>query len=165
MVTIENDFIKKLEAFLDTEFSPVCKRKIETLLKEYKSNVPSVFIKPQKELKVSDVIVGRSNIVNSSEFIDNVIKEGCNFFGIEEKALLSKNRKQGLVSKRHMIATYLVDIKKCKLIDVGRRFKRDHTTIINSNEVVSDLCETNPLFRENYYNLINHLNKVPCTMN
>lgn len=166
MGTIENDFVKKLEAFLDTEFSPTCHKRINALLSEYRKNLPPVYIKSNPKIEYRDIGIAKPIKVDNNVVIDDIVKEGCNFFGVEEKLLLSKSRKNYLVEKRHMIASYLFNVKKCTLMGIGEKFNRDHTTIINSNVTVRDLCDSNPLFKEQYINLITHLNNnIPCPIN
>lgn len=157
MGTIENEFIRKLESFLDTEFSPFCKGKVLGLLKEYRLNIPAVIIKKNiVEYVPEDKVPEKKRTVD----MDKYIHEGCVFFGLEKQILTRPGRKRIIVEKRHMIASYLVNEKKCSLIDVGRKFNRDHTTIINSVRLVDNLSQTNNEFREQYNQLTNHLNTI-----
>lgn len=160
MGTIENEFVRKLEVFLDTEFSPVCHKRIESLLKDYRKEIPPVYLKTPAKIEYRSMAIRKPIKIDNNIVIDKLVEEGCNFLGIEEKLLLSKSRKHFIVEKRHMIASYLFNIKKCTIVGIGNKLNRHHTTILNSSTTVNNLYETNKDFKDQYNNLITHLNNI-----
>lgn len=152
MRSIENDFISKLGAYLDMDFNPFSRARILGFLKEYRSELPPVYINVEKPKLIPDECTKAT--------IDEIINSCCEYFQMNESLLVGNSRKRRIVENRQMLSAYLVGVRKFSLVEVGRRLNRDHTTVLNSKVTVNDLCETNPLFMYKYIQLVNHLNKL-----
>ena len=84
---------------------------------------------------------------------EDIIKQGADFFRIKLTDLLSKCRERRLVETRQMIIDLLYSdpYMRLSLKSIAHLMgNRDHTTMIHSIRQVSNLCETDYIFRERY---------------
>lgn len=82
-------------------------------------------------------------------------------FGVEYLKLFENTRKRDIVEARQVIMFVAVrQIKVLSLSKIGEYFNKDHATVIHAVKTVSNLCDTNYLFKEKVdqaiikYNLI-----------
>jgi len=78
-MTAENEFIKKLETFLDQVFNDYGKKRISTYLEEYKDKIPPIIItKEKKDIKnslfIDRRIVGFKSVVNNEQLMQDAIE-------------------------------------------------------------------------------------------
>ena len=79
---------------------------------------------------------------------DVIINEVCKNFSITKNDVLGKSRKQEIVIARN-ISIYLIrDLLNFSLINIGKKFKRDHTTIMNSINKISALLKKESKLKE-----------------
>ena len=100
-----------------------------------------------------------NNIINEFSCTpESIIKSVCNCFGISDKEIKQKSRRYKFLYPRY-IAIYLIVIefnekryndktraKKegfLSLKDIARFFNLDHSTVINSKNIVTDTIENN----------------------
>lgn len=70
-------------------------------------------------------------------------------FEVNYLELFEKNRKRNLVEARQVVMFIASkQIKSLSLEKIGGYFDRDHSTVIHANKTVTNLCETNRLFKE-----------------
>ena len=81
--------------------------------------------------------------------IDSVLNTVCEVYCVDKKLLPAKTRKRNIVEARHMISWILVKRVGMSMSSVGRDILggRDHTTIINSLKVYSNLYDTDDSFK------------------
>lgn len=67
--------------------------------------------------------------------------------GVHFKSMAAKDRHRNLVDAR-IIAMWLIrNMTRHSLLEIGRMFNRDHTTVIHSLRTLENLMETDPAMR------------------
>jgi len=80
--------------------------------------------------------------------IDDVLDVVCEYTKIDRSAILGKARYKEIMRARHLFVYLAVEHTGRSYSEVGRFCKKDHTTILHSVRLVSDLIDTN---NEYYY--------------
>lgn len=90
---------------------------------------------------------------------ERVVEVVCENLDITQKDLVGKKRHRPIAYSRHIISHILVKKMGMQLSKVGKNYLggRDHTTVINSLKVFSDLYETDETFRARYEFLVETL--------
>lgn len=96
-MTAENEFIKKLEAFLDQVFNDYSKRRISNYLEEYKDSIPPIIIKQNKDSKNTTYLdrktIGLKSFVDSDKLMQDAI-ELCQEYNIEINDFMDRKHKK-----------------------------------------------------------------------
>lgn len=89
---------------------------------------------------------------------ENIIAQSAKFFNVDEDFLMKDERTRTRVQMRQMV--YKALRKHCMISfqQIGKLFKKDHTTIIHGIRKLNALMDVYPELLEEYDNLINHLN-------
>lgn len=98
------------------------------------------------------------NLTPVTKFLnaETIITEVCKYLGISVGRIISNKKTAKLVNARHMICDILYRDRflHMSLFDIGRLLGgRHHTTIIHAVNKISDWCETDLQFREQYRKL------------
>ncbi|MBI2451106.1 MAG: chromosomal replication initiator protein DnaA [Parcubacteria group bacterium] len=81
--------------------------------------------------------------------IKQIIKTVANFYDIEEKDLIAKNRQKEIVKPRQVAMYLLREDLKSSFPYIGKKFgNRDHTTVIYACEKINDLIKTNETIKQ-----------------
>jgi chromosomal replication initiator protein len=73
-----------------------------------------------------------------------IVSACARHFGMSTPALLGRSRTRPLVTARH-VAMYLCrELTELSLVEIGKAFGRDHTTVMYANEKVAELMATRP---------------------
>ena len=89
-------------------------------------------------------LLGGAEPVNVT--VDKVFSAVFNKYNISKEELLGAKRNKDIAHARH-IAIYLIrEITEMPLKSLGRLFNRDHTTVMNSCELIASKVERDPLF-------------------
>jgi chromosomal replication initiator protein len=100
-----------------------------------------------------------SRIITESELLAEVIiKMVGQYYLLSENYYLDKTRITEYVMARY-IAMKLIKLNtKSSLAKIGKMFKgKDHATVLHGINLISDLCETDKIFKMDYENLANKL--------
>lgn len=98
----------------------------------YKTAFKSVI--PEKQEPIKSIHDIRGNIP-----VNKVITIVLEYFGNEKLSeLISESREHPIVYKRQVLMTFLKQKTKLSLSDIGKVFKRDHTTVLHSLKVIDD---------------------------
>jgi len=96
----------------------------------------------EMEAIVWPVIPAERSRENRRLFIDEIIFEVATYFGIRRSDILSENRTIPFVRPRH-IAIYLAcEHTERSTLFVGRRFRRDHSTVLHAHKKVKNALRT-----------------------
>lgn len=71
-----------------------------------------------------------------------VISIAAKYFGIEEESVYKKNRKHKVVLTKQISAYIIKDQFEMSLVDIGKLFGQDHTTIISSIRAINNYINT-----------------------
>src|SRR6185503_2482444 len=74
--------------------------------------------------------------------------------GVSALEILAKRRGQKVMMARHIAIYVLKNVSLLSYPDIGRRFRRDHTTILHSVQKVERLLETDHELRSSVQSLI-----------
>lgn len=84
-----------------------------------------------------------------------IISVVCDYFNVTELDLIGKSRERIFVNPRQIaISLIYLFSPDSTLKKIGKHFNRHHSTVIYSNETVSDLCDTDRNFKRNYNNIL-----------
>ncbi len=89
--------------------------------------------------------------------IDKIIMLGGQFFNLDLSWLTGRQRDRYIVEPRMLIMFYLRRDCKFSLAEVGRRFNRDHTTVMHAMKQVDDLFTTQPEIKAHYNEMITYI--------
>ena len=71
-----------------------------------------------------------------------IVRIVANYFGVEEESVYEKNRKYKVVLTKQISAYIIKGQFKMSLVDIGKLFGQDHTTIISSIRAINNYIET-----------------------
>ena len=92
--------------------------------------------------------------------MDDIIQDTCDILGVNDLALVGKTRIREVVEARQ-IAIYMAKkyLPKTALKRIGKRFNRDHSTVIYAISQYRDLTTTDNQYRNKANLVMQHLNK------
>jgi hypothetical protein len=95
------------------------------------------------------------NLSNTTKVLhpEIIIKEICSFLMVPVGRVIGNKRDGNIAFARHWICDVLYSdtILRLSFKNIGRLLGgRDHSTVMHSVQRVSDLCETDPEYRERY---------------
>ena len=100
-------------------------------------------------------------MIRSNEFIitpDNIIKEVCRYFRVEEDQIRGPSRSREILNARQ-IAMYLIrSMTSLSLDETGKLFKRDHTTALNGITKIENRMKNDNNFAETVKAIITNIN-------
>ncbi len=88
---------------------------------------------------------------------DRILSEVASRYGVEVKDLLGKSRTKSLSWARHVAVYVLRKKTDLSLPAIGKRFGRDHSTIISSLNVIEKELNSNPAFAVELNELLNYI--------
>ncbi len=113
------------------------------------------------EIDQSTVDRAIQDMIRSNEFIitpDNIIKEVCRYFRVEEDQIRGPSRSREILNARQ-IAMYLIrSMTSLSLDETGKLFKRDHTTALNGITKIENRMKGDNNFAETVKAIITNIN-------
>lgn len=88
--------------------------------------------------------------------LPTILHHTTEIFGIRQRDIMSERRQQDIVRARHAAMYAMRELTGYSLPQIGRAFKRDHTTIIHACRRVEDIAIRN----EDYRSKVNALVEV-----
>lgn len=110
----------------------------------------SSFSKSEINIDLAEQIV-KNYVKNTKKPIslDDIQEIVSDYFHLEIEELQSKSRKRNVVQARQIAMYFAKEITKTSLTDIGRKIgKRDHSTVLHSCKIVSNLQESDKQFRK-----------------
>lgn len=145
--TPEEEFISELESYLDIKFDKYSVSRIGKYLCDYKGKIPApnpIIINKDKivyrQLRTKDIITPQDVNENTPTTQDvlRVIMEGAN---LPKKIIIGMSREAHIVTARHVAIYVMRDLCGETLMNIGKIFNRDHTTILYSIQHVMKMIE------------------------
>ena len=113
------------------------------------------------EIDQSTVDRAIQDMIRSNEFIitpENIIKEVCRYFRVEEDQIRGPSRSREILNARQ-IAMYLIrSMTSLSLDETGKLFKRDHTTALNGITKIENRMKGDNNFAETVKAIITNIN-------
>lgn len=78
--------------------------------------------------------------------VDKIFTAVYNKYGIPKADLLSPKRNKEIAFARHVCVYLIKEIAEMSFKGIGKVFKRDHTTIMSSYEIIAKKKNTDPMF-------------------
>lgn len=78
--------------------------------------------------------------------IDHIINVVCEMFNVDVEDVKSRSRKRNFTEPRQIAIYFIRQKTNLSLKKIGAIFSRDHSTVINSIEVVTDSIDVNKRF-------------------
>ena len=91
---------------------------------------------------------------NLSKKFDLLIQETCRAISITQMDFYNAGRTRNVALARHLVCYVATMHMGLAVTDVGKRLKKDHSTVIHSSRVFGDLLETNMFGDKEYYNSV-----------
>lgn len=86
----------------------------------------------------SEITIGGATIRHLNQLdVNTIILCVCTYYKIKMDELLNKSRKRDILRQRQVCGYLLYRYSQSTLKSISSIFRQDHTTIINSNNVVS----------------------------
>ena len=98
------------------------------------------------------VMPGVDDIMKNTDAFEFITKMVCDKYELEVEVVMSKTRLREMVKPRQMIHSLLrTNFKALSLQNIGETCGgKDHATVLHSCRAVSNLCETDKYYREEY---------------
>ena len=135
-MTPENNFIKKLQAFMDTEFNQYSVNRINTYLGEYRDEIPPIIIKSEPTEIVKDVFIPRQEYVKKIKITyEELVRDAvaiCEEFEISYTDFMERVRvkaKTRIVDVRKTFCQRAFEKYFCNNDVLARFFNIHHSTI------------------------------------
>lgn len=78
--------------------------------------------------------------------IGHIMDEVCRVFSVDAESLMTESREHTYTVPRHVIIMLALELLGCSLSTVGRAFRKDHTTMLNSRRRAMLHCSRNAEF-------------------
>lgn len=148
-MTNQEIFLKDLSDYLDIELSEYDCKRIGGYLDEYVAKLPLVKEPPTVIISAPKVIyryIGNGNsdtrrVVNVDDQ-QKIIDLVASFTGVNEKAMKGKDRYSRIVFARHIAMFYINKYCNETLVQTGKIFNRDHTSVLSAVKNVRSKIDT-----------------------
>ena len=93
-----------------------------------------------------------------SSFLNNIINNVGNTFGISPENIMSDKRDKNIKDARQVSMYIIREITGMKLVDIGNVFNgKTHSTVNHSIEVIEDRMNENPVFKKTVEDIIKNM--------
>lgn len=101
------------------------------------------------DIKLAASVIARTVKSEGAELtLDDIVQTICKHFGLKQKDLLSKSRKQNIVQARQLAMHLAKKHLELSFSQIGQRIgKRDHTTVLHACNQVAARLSTDKTFR------------------
>ena len=162
-VAIVKNKAANLGLILSNEVANYIANKITSNVRQLEGTVHKIKAFHDLGIEIDQSTVDRAiqDMIRSNEFIitpDNIIKEVCRYFRVEEDQIRGHSRRRGILNARQ-IAMYLIrSMTSLSLDETGKLFKRDHTTALNGITKIENRMKNDNNFAETVKAIITNIN-------
>ena len=162
-VAIVKNKAANLGLVLDDQIANYIANKITSNVRQLEGTVHKIkaFHDLNQEINQDTVDRAIQDMIRSNEFTitpDNIVKEVCRYYHIEEDQIRSASRSRDILLPRQ-IAMYLIRrMTSLSLDDTGKLFRRDHTTALNSITKIENRMKTDNNFAETVKAIMTNIN-------
>ena len=135
-------------------------RELEAALYTVKLFCDTNEISPSIEI-AKEILKDRLVLEDSKPIEINVIKKiVAKRYNVKIEDLSSSRRMQSIVWPRQIAMYLATNLTDLSLLEIGREFNRDHSTIIHARDIVQDKIDTDPFFSADINALISDIKAV-----
>ena len=162
-VAIVKNKAANLGLILDDSIANYIAGKITSNVRQLEGTVHKIKAFHDLDIPIDQPAVDRAiqDMIRSNEFIitpDNIIKEVCRYFRVEEDQIRGPSRSREILNARQ-IAMYLIrSMTSLSLDETGKLFKRDHTTALNGITKIENRMKNDNNFAETVKAIITNIN-------
>ena len=163
-VAIVKNKAANLGLILDDQIANYIADKITSNVRQLEGTVHKIKAFHDLDIPVDQSAVDRAiqDMIRSNEFTitpDNIIKEVCRYFRVEEEQIRGPSRNREILNARQ-VAMYLIrQMTNLSLDETGKYFGgRDHSTTINGIRKVENRMKTDNKFAETVKAIITNVN-------
>ncbi len=162
-VAIVKNKAANLGLILSNEVANYIANKITSNVRQLEGTVHKIKAFHDLGIEIDQSTVDRAiqDMIRSNEFIitpDNIIKEVCRYFRVEEDQIRGPSRSREILNARQ-IAMYLIRrMTSLSLDETGKLFKRDHTTALNGITKIENRMKNDNNFAETVKAIITNIN-------
>ena len=162
-VAIVKNKAANLGLILSNEAANYIANKITSNVRQLEGTVHKIKAFHDLGIEIDQSTVDRAiqDMIRSNEFIitpDNIIKEVCRYFRVEEDQIRGPSRSREILNARQ-IAMYLIrSMTSLSLDETGKLFKRDHTTALNGITKIENRMKNDNNFAETVKAIITNIN-------
>ena len=162
-VAIVKNKAANLGLILSNEVANYIANKITSNVRQLEGTVHKIKAFHDLGIEIDQSTVDRAiqDMIRSNEFIitpDNIIKEVCRYFRVEEDQIRRPSRSREILNARQ-IAMYLIRrMTSLSLDETGKLFKRDHTTALNGITKIENRMKNDNNFAETVKAIITNIN-------
>ena len=162
-VAIVKNKAANLGLILSNEVANYIANKITSNVRQLEGTVHKIKAFHDLGIEIDQSTVDRAiqDMIRSNEFIitpDNIIKEVCRYFRVEEDQIRGPSRSREILNARQ-IAMYLIrSMTSLSLDETGKLFKRDHTTALNGITKIENRMNNDNNFAETVKAIITNIN-------
>ena len=162
-VAIVKNKAANLGLILSNEVANYIANKITSNVRQLEGTVHKIKAFHDLGIEIDQSTVDRAiqDMIRSNEFIitpENIIKEVCRYFRVEEDQIRGPSRSREILNARQ-IAMYLIRrMTSLSLDETGKLFKRDHTTALNGITKIENRMKGDNNFAETVKAIITNIN-------
>jgi chromosomal replication initiator protein len=162
-VAIVKNKAANLGLILSNEVANYIANKITSNVRQLEGTVHKIKAFHDLGIEIDQSTVDRAiqDMIRSNEFIitpENIIKEVCRYFRVEEDQIRGPSRSREILNARQ-IAMYLIrSMTSLSLDETGKLFKRDHTTALNGITKIENRMKGDNNFAETVKAIITNIN-------
>ena len=162
-VAIVKNKAANLGLILSNEVANYIANKITSNVRQLEGTVHKIKAFHDLGIEIDQSTVDRAiqDMIRSNEFTitpDNIIKEVCRYFRVEEDQIRGPSRSREILNARQ-IAMYLIRrMTSLSLDETGKLFKRDHTTALNGITKIENRMKNDNNFAETVKAIITNIN-------
>jgi len=145
----------KKEIMLDNEILEYIANNFQKNIRELEGAVNKIIIQmrisknPVTLDQVKKILSSSINIPKKTANVKQIMQSVANFYGIQEKQLIVKTRKQEVVKPRQVVMYLLREEFKLSYPSIGGKLGgRDHTTVMHACEKINGMVKNDGLFAE-----------------
>lgn len=92
---------------------------------------------------------GKTNVLfrNKEDVLENIEATVSNYFGVKANLFGCRTREGNVTMARHITMYFMRSKTKSSLKAIGKRYNRDHTTVINAVRKVRNYMEVDEMTR------------------
>ena len=162
-VAIVKNKAANLGLILSNEVANYIANKITSNVRQLEGTVHKIKAFHDLGIEIDQSTVDRAiqDMIRSNEFIitpDNIIKEVCRYFRVEEDQIRGPSRSREILNARQIAMSLIRSMPSLSLDETGKLFKRDHTTALNGITKIENRMKGDNNFAETVKAIITNIN-------
>ena len=162
-VAIVKNKAANLGLILSNEVANYIANKITSNVRQLEGTVHKIKAFHDLGIEIDQSTVDRAiqDMIRSNEFIitpDNIIKEVCRYFRVEEDQIRGPSRSREILNARQIAMSLIRSMPSLSLDETGKLFKRDHTTALNGITKIENRMKNDNNFAETVKAIITNIN-------